>query len=289
MRLSYRLTRFWKFVVKNWHEIVLLISAVGFIVSSFLPEHGKWAEFFIFAGLIAALLTLIEIRVLLSEALHPDRYSSMRTARSDIIASIRQCISGNHKEPFVVHIIGGRTRTISEMLMEILTDIRDDVIHARNVKFMVYSISPEFLQQWSSSGISDIDTFKARNANYAQMVRTFTTELESYNDDHTFKSHNVSIEVVHYRCFPTEYAFLIGSNVLYWGAFTWNFDTEDFQGPENPCYYLRRDQNLFDDYYTQLLNKVRFLRLASDIVYTQYSPKVMSNVASDKDGIGFTG
>ena len=148
------------------------------------------------------------------------------------------------------------------MLREIKNEIVTHQLKARNIKFTVYCIDPTFVETWKFPGLKNQMAFDSRIKSYAGVVRQFSDELEECNSLESFTKNNVSIEIVHYRCFPTLYSYVIGTSSIFWGFFTWNNESEDFEGPSNPCFFLNRHSDFFEDYYRWLINRAEFLKLS---------------------------
>ena len=261
------LSKLWAFLLKNWNIIVAFIASAGFLISSLLPSRGAYTESFAFLGLAAILLTLVEIKVLVSRSATTTRFNDMRAARPDILDAIKKEVSKYHMDTCEIQIVGGRIRTISDMLRDILHKIEIGELNAKNIKFSIYCMCPDFITSWSSNKILDAE-FSARMSRQANLVKTYSDDLLAFNSRSEFQKNNVTVEINHYKSFPTIYAFLVGGTCLFWGNFTWNPEKNDFEGPENPCYSLDKRSENFEDNYKLIQNRINFLRIGSSIQYT---------------------
>lgn len=255
-----RLARYYAFLKKNWNSILAGFSLVGFLVFFYIPPLREYSFWFAFLAANAIIWTLVELKVRLFSVSPSTRYPDMRDARPDIIRRMEDAMSKGHREPLRICIIGGRIRTISDMLREIKNDILSGRLQTSNVSLSVCCIDPKFLCSWTLAGLRDPGGFSKKCARYANMIDQFSSELHSYNTLDAFVTNSISVEVFHYRCFPSFYAFLIGASSLYWGFFTWNQEIEDFEGPENPCFFLDSRMDSFSDLHSWLANRAEFLQ-----------------------------
>jgi len=254
------LIRFYRYAKKNWNSIVAVISIVGFLIFFYVPPLREYSFWFAFLAANAIIWTLIELKIKLFVAPPSDRYVDMRTARSEIIQKITDAMTESHKDMLQIWIIGGRIRTISDILREIKNDILNERLQARNVHFSVFCIDPNFLTSWNFNGVKNIGEFNIKCKRYASMINHFSSELDTYNTLDQFVKNCISLEVFHYKCLPSFYAFLIGNSSLFWGFFTWNQAIEDFEGPENPCFFLDKSNGNFGDFHDCLVNRAEFLK-----------------------------
>jgi hypothetical protein len=254
----------YRFLHKNWNSLLAGVSVVGYLVFSLVPSLQTYSKWFAFLGVNAIIWTLIELKISMDRDSPHTRYKDMRVARPDILSCIRKSVSRNRQDLLEIRIIGGRIRTISDMLREIKNEIVTHQLRARNIKFIVYCVDPNFVETWKFSGMKNQRGFEARTKSYAGLVRQFSDELEEYNSLEIFTNNNVSIDIVHYRCFPSLYTYIIGKSSIFWGFFTWNAESEDFEGPSNPCFFLNRHSDFYDDYYKWLVNRTEFLNLSKN-------------------------
>jgi hypothetical protein len=253
---------YYKYLQKNWNAIVAALSVMGYFSFSLFPDTERYQKVFLFLGANAIIWTVIELKVSMTRESLPGRYEDMRAARPDILNKIKKAISQRRKEELEIHIVGGRIRTISDMIREIRNDILTERLRARRVKFFLYCLDPEFVGSWNLRGIKEVEAFKARNQSFSDLIKQFTQEMQEYNKSELLKKNEITLEVIPYNCFPSFYAFVIGKSMLFWGFFTWNNESEDFEGPTNPCFYIEKDMDHFDDYYTWVQSRVTFFQVA---------------------------
>lgn len=256
-----KLYRFYRFLLRNWSAIAAIIGIVGVLITYFTPNLEKYIAFFIFILANAIVFTLIEIKIELFRKSKTTRYDNMRAARDDILRNIREAIvKRNPKETVSIQIVGGRIRTISDMMREIKNDITTRRIRPENVVIKVHCLDPNFIASWQFEDIKNEAAFRERSSRYTEMIRQFSDELNSFNFLQEFKNNRISVEVYHYATLPFFYVYFIGESKLFWGFFTWNAETEDFEGPENPCFFLDSKDEQFMDIRRWLLNRTEFLR-----------------------------
>ncbi|NPD86998.1 hypothetical protein HNS38_19760 [Lentimicrobium sp. L6] len=251
-----------KGLYSKWNVIVALISILGMLIFNFIPGvSDSYFKIFVFLGLNAILWTIIEIKIKLDDKSPKkmQRYSDMRRARPYILKDLYSSMEENKSEELYIEIVGGRIRTISDMIRELKTEIIDRKLHARNVRIKILTINPKFIKGWEFSKSENSMKFKKRNEGNASLIQHLTEELIGYNDLPEFKNNNLKIEVAYYDTFPFFYLYKIGNKYLYWGFFSWNPVDEDFVGPENPCYFLNNKKELFKDYFEMFTNRVQFL------------------------------
>jgi hypothetical protein len=263
MLIQEKLLSYWKYLRRNWSAILATISIMGVIVCHFLPFTRNYVSFFIFLGINAVVWTLIEIKILLTEDISLSRYDDLRLARPHIMNKIRKAITRAGKSGIEIIMVGGRIRTISDMITEIKNDIVNGKIAARNVSIVVYCRYMGLL----SNEIANRDNIQGGSRREFQqgdqLVAQFTGELQSYNELPEFKNNNIVIQIIQYTCIPRYYLFRIGESQLFWGCFTWNNESRFFEGPGNPCYYLSRNSIQFDDYSGYMNNWVEYLQLTA--------------------------
>lgn len=264
------LRSFWRSLVRNWNGIVGLIATSGYLASSFLPSnHPKkvsYQDFFLTLGVVAILMTLVEIKVLLTERQRISRFRNLREASPSIVKAVRDAVSHGHKGVLEIYILGGRIRTISDLVRGILTDIRSEYLLAADVTFSIYCMDPDFLTAWSTPSIVDAD-FAPRNLRYSQQIRTTIDELLAFNSSTIFKGRKVIVDIVKYRTFPTIWAFVIGNECAFFGTFTWNATRNDLEGPENACFRVEKGDQGYEDVKQYLDNRAIFYRLTSTLKY----------------------
>ncbi|MBK7525894.1 MAG: hypothetical protein IPI53_17640 [Saprospiraceae bacterium] len=78
---------------------------------------------------------MIEIKTKLDESKpnKTERYSDMRQARPFIIKHIYEMMKANKTEVLNIEIVGGRIRTISDMMRELKNEVVNNNLFSRNV------------------------------------------------------------------------------------------------------------------------------------------------------------
>jgi hypothetical protein len=255
--------RLYRFLQRYWNALAAVISLIGYLVCQFVPVLQKHTTLFVLLGANAIIWTMIEIKLSTTAERKPQYYADMRLARSEIIREIRATFSSQRAKSLTITIIGGRIRAISEMIREIKNDITSETVNAKNVIFDVYCMHPEFIRSWAATQPSNLE-LKKRSDLHADLVTKLTVELLSFNTLTAFSRNNVTIKIHHYKTLPVIYAFLIGTSSLFWGAFTWERESGDFVGPENPCYYLTGTSNQFAFWHAWVLNRAELLDTISE-------------------------
>jgi hypothetical protein len=251
-----------KFLSQKWNIIIAAISIVGLLTFNFFPTiNESFYKLFIFLGINAIVWTMIEIKIKLEER-KPNktvRYSDMRQARPFILKHIFKEMKANKEATLKIEIVGGRIRTISDMIRELKNEIVTHNLHARNIDIRILTLKPEFVKSWHFTKTYTESHLKKRNEGYANLIIHLTDELISYNSLDEFKHNNIKIKVDFYETFPIFYSYIINEKYIYWGFFTWNHLEEDFIGPENPCFFLDSKDESFRDYFSFITNRVQFL------------------------------
>lgn len=247
------------FFNENWNAILAGIAVLGIAIFEITPQLQVYRDFFIFLGLNAVVWTLVEIKINLISKNRLNSYKDMREARPYILETLRREISRSGNAPLHIRIVAGRLRTMSDLIREIVLDIERRQLSAKDLTITLYGLDPDFLKSWGLPETSLRKESLSRNENYAGIVARLKEELLSYNELDSFRANNVRIEVKFYKEAPFAYFYLIGSTDLFWGHFTWNSETEDFEGPINSCYYLRRTDANFFEIYHWLSSRLSFL------------------------------
>ena len=256
--MKIKFAKFYNYLKQNWNSIIALISILGIITFNFIPNNHDYINYFIFLIINAIIWTLVEIKIAIKHKYLKVRFDDMREARSHIIQSIISRIKKNKGTNLDIQIVGGRIRTISDMLREIKNQITNKGLFIKNTKFTIYCMHPELLRAMKYKKTREDISIQNRNKIYAQLVEQFSAELMDYNNLDLFKKNGISIEIIYYRQDPIIYAFLIGNSEIYWGNFTWTSEREDFEGPINRCYYLEENDEEFSDYYYWISNRIEY-------------------------------
>jgi hypothetical protein len=255
------LVKAYKFLKCNWNKAFALISLVGVVIFNFIPNAENYYKLFIFLGANAVVWTVIEIKSLVDEGNSKFSFPNMRDARSSILNSIRNEMQ-NCNGCLNIDIIGGRIRTISDMIREIKNDLETGKLKAQNTIIKIFTLDPSFFSNWEYTDISNNHIVINRFNNYAVMIEQLKIELLEYNDLPYFKNNGIEIRIIHYNSPPNFYGFLIGEKKLYWGFFTWDKNKNDFIGPENICFYLKKGDIDFDHFHYWLHNRLEFFEIS---------------------------
>lgn len=247
MATDSRTSGIYRSLLKYWNAALAGASLIGVAVFSVTPNSEKYVQFFVFLGANAIVWTVIEMKVKLEEYSAVVRqvvYPTMRAARSDVLQDIKKQLRGSRRgKPLVLVLIGGRMRSMSEVVREIADGMTHGQIQG-HIKVDAYCISPDYLASRILPGDVSPDMQLSRNTGIAHLVRSVRTELESLSREFGQRA-SLSVSVRHYSEDPFCYAYLIGDNTLYWGPFTWDGATSDLLGPENPCIVVRSTDPTF--------------------------------------------
>ena len=252
---------FLKFIRLRWYVIVAVISVFGMLVFTFIPQiNDNSFKLFACLGINAIVWILIDIKLKFDDTIPitTERYDNMRDARPHILEHIFQCMQMNKSDELYIEILGGRIRVTTDIMREIKTKIEAKKIISRNIKIRIYTINPDFMRKWDFVETQLSNSFKEKNKRYASLIENSKSELLGYNELKEFISNNIKIEVKYYDTYPSLYFYKIGNEHIYWGLYSWNKLTQDFVGPENPCYYLEKKHSSFKDFYNILSKKVEF-------------------------------
>jgi len=255
------LGKIFKYFLLKWNIILASISVLGVLVLCIIIplitenvtelENNSWLKFFVFLGMNAIVWTLIEIKLKLDKKPStPERFDDLRDARPHILEHICQCMKANKSEELLIEFVGGRIRTISDIIREIISKIEKDVINTRNVKIIIYAANPNFIKCWN---------FSSNKEDYVTSINSSKKEFLKCNESEIFKANKIKIEVEFYDIFPHFYFCKIGNKHIYWGFFSWCEADKDFKG-ENPCYYLGNKHSHFTDFSNILSNRMIFFQ-----------------------------
>lgn len=253
---------FYRFLIRNWSAILSALSVSGYVLGYELHYFLEHRELFLFLGANAVIWTLVELKTSLRVAPPARRYPNMRAARSHITERLQNALS--RRTQTTVTIVGGRIRTISDILRELIAMIQQGKIAAQNTTVTVCCLHPDYLHALLDKRyFTDGAHKRERFAGYGELIRQFVAEIDGFNRLPEMTTRNVRFEVVQYRSLPYFYCFVIDRSDLFWGFFTWNFETEDFDGPPNPCFYYSATADHYADFYDWLSNRAAFLRLTA--------------------------
>ena len=249
---------------------------VGFLVCILVPPLKNYETAFVFLGANAVIWTLIELKNHLLSSTRVNSYKNMRAARLDIIRSIIKSLKSRNDT--TITIIGGRIRTISDMLREIGESIHKGEISARNTKINLFCFDSQYiLSILPKATIRDREAFEKRFLGYKEVIDQLRNETSDIFSRPEMAGNNLKIETFLYKDYPYFYAYIIDGVGVYWGYFTWNEKTEDFEGPQNPCYYVDETNEGYDDLCAWIQNRAAFYRQLNAEVEQPNLPDAASN------------
>ena len=261
----------YEFLKRNWSAIASFTSLTGFVFCYIIPPLREHTWAFVFIGANAIMWTLVELKIhlLTKEKLH--RFPTMRDARPEITSSIIRSLS--KKKQTTITIVGGRIRTISDIVREISGAIESGTIQARNSKIVICCIDPECVSKTvPKESLISPQIFADRFSGYKKIVDQFCSELRDLNEITEFKQNKITVEVFIYQESPHFYGYLIEDIGLFWGHYTWNERIEDFVGPTNPCYFIDTKSETYEDFHSWFKNRSSF--------YIMTSPKEANEICA---------
>ncbi len=254
-----------QFLADYWNSTLAAISLIGFCIASQVPGADKYTSFFIFLGANAVVWTVIEMRQLVrkaGEGADPrlTNFKSMRSARETIIAELIRELE--RPDEGRVTIVGGRMRSICEVLRELADRLEDRPLQKaaqRGMVITLYSMSSGFLEEWPVPGNVDDATRKKMGVDFAAQVRAARHELAALNQRASFQARHIVISLREYSSLPYVYFYLFGEQAVLWGGFHWSEDRADLDGPSSPCQLIRSGSPGFESVYRWLDSRARLL------------------------------
>jgi hypothetical protein len=241
MERKQRLINLYRAFLKYWNAILAGASLLGVAIFSVVPELEFYAKFFVFLAANAVVWTVIEMKVKLEEspvATSAKVHRTMRAARPDIISDIANQMDRSRRgDPLTLTLIGGRLRSMGDIVREI-ADRMDHGELRGHLSVHAFCIDPDYLSARILAGEMSPSDQTSRNVGIGHLVRSVKSELEGLSKVFSPDA-NLSISVTYYSEDPFCYAYLIGTDALYWGPFTWDKTTSDLLGPENPCILVK--------------------------------------------------
>lgn len=254
--------RAYQYLRQNWSSIAAVVSTIGFVVCYIIPPLRIYYGPFIFVGANAVIWTLIELKMHLLTNRKSLRYANMRLARPDITAAIIAAMK--KKKLTKITIVGGRLRTISDILREVSYAIHVGELKARNAHIEVFCLDPDYiLSRLSGEALNNSEAFADRFSGYRQLINQSCSDLLDFWKREEFQKANIRLEISLYQEFPFAYFYLIDDAGVFWGHFTWDQHTEDFNGPANPCHFIGPSSDIYEDFHSWLKNRVDFYRITA--------------------------
>ncbi|MDR7172847.1 hypothetical protein J2W56_006613 [Nocardia kruczakiae] len=254
------LSRLYRFTADNWNSIVAGVSLVGVAVFWLIPPFQKFVPAFIFAIANAVTWTLIKIKKDLDGSPSNEMViRNMRIARPKIVEDIEELLkTSTRQKPLKLVLIGGRLRSMSDVVRELLDDVRTKKV-CGHVRIQIYCVDPSFLEARVLPGKTSSEDQLKRNKNYSAIITSISDELKGFGKYDDGRSSAV-IELFYYRNDPQFYAYLIGDAIIYWGPYTWSKEQADFVGPENECMRISVNDATFSAFRTWISSRAALYR-----------------------------
>ena len=250
-------------ILEYWKPTLLLFSVFGsltiYLLTFIFPSikfNLEWIISFLYLGLIALVLILLEIRGKLLEEKKADSYQNMNAATDDILHTIKHSSMMNRKTPVDVKIVGNRLSRITPIVSDIIQMTRESKLK-RNINITIYHINPLVIDDLYFANIKD------RNEIIAKQKITYEnllTNIEWLNEA-AKESSKINLKFVSYEKTPYFYCFLINNNHLFWGCFLWNSEAKDWNGPSNPCYYMASNTEKIEGFIHWINNRTEIYGL----------------------------
>jgi len=250
-----------RWISRYWNVGVGGGALVAVLAFTIVPP---WQEYVGAAALVAAfaaLAILIDIRVELDQdvaARTATAHPSMRTARGDITTRLAHAIRHGGESTEIL-IIGGRIRTITDILRDVADQVATSPGKHRRIALKIATMSPSYLEELRLPGEATEAHQRERNRSYAATVRAAGVELRAIAQRLAADGHKITVTVVEYHDVPAYYCFLIDRKELFWGLFTWDRRDADLVGPANPCYFMTAKHADFNSMYDGLSNRFALL------------------------------
>lgn len=238
-----RLELLYRYITKHWNALLAGVSILGIAIGALIPAASGSRDYFIFLGLNAVVWTLVEVRSLLRrlDRSDPDRgrgpFVTMREARPLILQNLLEQLQKPGER--VVTIIGGRLRSIVEVMREFDDLLLDMPTSVGLLRIRILSVDPGFWRTAPVAGSLSEDQRIARLADQASQVEAAHRELQRMAKANTFASRSISIELSTYADVPFIYCYLFGDDALIWGGYRWDEERSDIRGPSSPCELVR--------------------------------------------------
>lgn len=254
-----KLDRLVPWLRKNWNTVAAGASILGIAVGRLVPKVDGSRDFFLFLGLNAIVWTLVELKLDLRQSLDDGMqgsvFGTMRDARPAIIRNMLiELESKNHGS---IEIVGGRLRSISELIREFADVAADSNSKTSGLTFKIYCMDPDYLTELSLPGELNPQDQKQRRLHQKSQVIAAMNELSGLQKRTDFTSRNITIELHKYRDDPFIYAYLFGDRSLIWGGYRWNASESELEGPSNPCELVVSSSPRFEMISEWILNRAR--------------------------------
>ncbi len=194
---------------------------------------------------------------------YPLIHRNLFEADSAIVTAIRCALSPSDRDSLLdIYVLGGRIRTIHHMLEQVLQDIDERIIQTENVVFTICCFAPDYMSDWTVTQVKNVEKFQQSLEMQKQELRGHISELKSYNNRSSFRHNHIEVNIMEYSKEPTIYGFVVGESDIFWGAYSWNDELEDYVGPLNPCVQMNNKMENFQACKDVLMNRVIFWSLS---------------------------
>lgn len=252
-----------KKILEYWKPTSLLFSVFGsltiYLLTFIFPSikfNLDWIICFLYLGLIALVLILLEIRVKLLEEKKADSYQNMNAAIDDILQTIKHSSMMNRKTPVDVKIVGNRLSRITPIVSDIIQMTMESKLK-RNINITIYHINPIVVDDLYFANIKDRnEIISKQKITYQNLL----TNIEWLNEA-VKESPKITLKFVSYEKTPYFYSFLINNKHLFWGCFLWNSEAKDWIGPSNPCYYMVSNTEKIEGFIHWINNRTEIFEL----------------------------
>jgi hypothetical protein len=192
-------------------------------------------------------------------------YASVAEARSDIISEIQIAGSNSRNDALVVTIIGYRLGSVGRVLDQLTDLTRKGISPLINVHFRVYHVDPGFMaaipppQGFAPEQVRD---YREKLLVEVATLRSTLNSLARDFDSPEIATRGVSLQLVGYKAYPAECAYIIGADTMFLGSFMWDPASGDFGRPKAPCYLIRREDHPFSAFIDWSLSRAELFSTA---------------------------
>ncbi len=260
-----------KLTLTYWNAFLLAIALIGFLVGELWPPMKAYKDSFVVLGAVAAVLTLLEVKLLLEKRREAPlqlskvrMFRTMREARSDILSGMVDQVRLGSKGS--ITIVGGRIRSIIELIRE-FSDLvsREAISNNPGCKIRLFMMSPEFVGNLLLPGAVEVEKQKERSAAVMAQMRAALQEIENLVKSTSFSAHKINFEIDYYNDIPFAYYYLLGDERIFFGGYIWNEKTADLDGPSSQCWEIVNSASEFSAMHNWLQNRAAFLGACSEL------------------------
>jgi hypothetical protein len=251
-----------RLAMRYWNAVLAATSLVLIVAFTLVPGMTQYVDVLLVACAGAVTLMLIEIRLELDReraAATALPYDNMRVARPDIVRRMSEVSKRSGSEEAQIVILGGRIRTVTDMLRDFAADITDAAAREMSARISVFAIDPEYMRNVRLPGDLALDRQERRNNDLAAMIEASHAEIRSLAESMTLRERKVTLTLSFYSFLPHYYCFLLDRRYLFWGFYTWEAPSSDLRGPDNRCYFMSYTHAEFEHYYHWFENRAAML------------------------------